>query len=561
MNASGDWLAIGSPSSQQLLVWEWRSETYVLKQRGHSYGMRCMAYSDDGVVICTGGEDGKIKLWNASSGFCYATMEKSHTAPITAVCFANASVVLTASLDGTVRAHDLHRYRTFKTFTTPKPVQFLSLAVDPSGELVTAGSSDPFHIYVWNLQTAKLLDVLTGHEAPVCALSFQGTGGVLASGSWDGTLKFWDFYKANIPTESVQHSSEVVCIAFRPDGKEVCTGTVGGLLSFWDVEDAKLKFEIDGRRDIAGGRKMNDRMTSDNNAASRYFTSVCYSADGSCVLAGGNSKYVCIYEVSQQVLVKKFQVTFNRSLDGVLDELNSKNLTDGGPIDEEALSDDDNKSRAFLLPGARRGDDGSRKSRVEVLTRQLSFSSTGREWAAVSGEGLHVYALDDELGFDPMGLSEETTPQAIFHNLAIQDYDKALLMALHLNEHDLVRQVLEATPFYLIRFITKDIPNKAVESLCQYLATMLEDSTMLGFYLEWTRRLLWNKGRYLEKDRGTVMRAMRSLHKAAQRHYDDIKPVSSENKYNLAFLEQQALSASAAGGTHKFLAQSSSSSK
>ena len=115
LNASGDWLALGSPSSQQLLVWEWRSETYVLKQRGHAYGMRCMAYSQDGVVICTGGEDGKIKLWNASSGFCYATMEKAHTAPITAVCFANASVVLTASLDGTVRAHDCLLY------TSPSP--------------------------------------------------------------------------------------------------------------------------------------------------------------------------------------------------------------------------------------------------------------------------------------------------------------------------------------------------------------------------------------------------------------------------------------------------------
>jgi periodic tryptophan protein 2 len=321
LNKSGDWLALGCPSSQQLLVWEWRSETYVLKQRGHAYGMRCMAYSPDGVVICTGGEDGKLKLWNATSGFCYVTLEQSHTAPITSVVFAKSSVVLSASLDGTVRAHDLHRYRTFKTLTTPTPVQFLSLAVDPSGEIVTAGTTDPFHIYVWNLQTAKLMDVLTGHEGPVCALTFQSSGGILASASWDGSVKFWDLYKQNVPTESVQHTSDVVCVAFRPDGKELCTGTIGGLLSFWNVEDAKLKFEIDGRRDIAGGRKMNDRRTADNNASSRYFTSVCYSADGSCVLAGGNSKYVCIYEVSQQMLLKKFQVTFNRSLDGVLDEV------------------------------------------------------------------------------------------------------------------------------------------------------------------------------------------------------------------------------------------------
>ena len=330
LNNTGEWLALGCPAAQQLLVWEWRSESYILKQRGHAYGMRCMAYSPDGVVVCTGGEDGKIKLWNATSGFCYVTLEKNHTAPVTSVCFANSSVVLSASLDGTVRAHDLHRYRTFKTLTTPTPVQFLSLAVDPAGEIVTAGTMEPFHIYAWNLQTGKLLDILSGHQGPVCGMTYQtSVGGALVSASWDGTVKLWDLYKQKdgntvVPSESMAHTADVVCVACRPDGKELCSGTIGGLLSFWDVEHAKLKFEIDGRRDIAGGRKMNDRMTADNNASSRYFTSICYSADGSYLLAGGNSKYVCIYEISQQMLLKKFQVTFNRSLDGVLDEVRVK---------------------------------------------------------------------------------------------------------------------------------------------------------------------------------------------------------------------------------------------
>lgn len=319
LNRTGDWLALACPASQQLLVWEWRSETYVLKQRGHAYGMRCMSYAPDAVAVATGGEDGQLKLWNSNTGFCYVTM-RPHTAPVTAVCFANASVVITASLDGTVQAHDLHRYRTFKTLTTPTPTQFLCLAVDNGGgEIVAAGSTDPFHIYCWSLQTGQLLDVLTGHVGPVCDLDFSG--GILASASWDGTMKTWDVFKTNAAIDSFQHSTDVVCVALRPDGQQVCTGTIGGLLSFWNVSDGKLLFEIDGRRDIAGGRKLNDRVAANNNAASRYFTSVCYSADGSCVLAGGNSKFVCIYEVSQQVLLKKFQVSYNRSLDGVLDEV------------------------------------------------------------------------------------------------------------------------------------------------------------------------------------------------------------------------------------------------
>lgn len=51
-------------------------------------------------------------------------------------------------------------------------------------------------VYVWSLQTGKLLDVLAGHEAPLSELSFSPSQGVLASASWDGTVKLWDVFKS-----------------------------------------------------------------------------------------------------------------------------------------------------------------------------------------------------------------------------------------------------------------------------------------------------------------------------------------------------------------------------
>ena len=47
------------------------------------------------------------------------------------------------------------------------------------------------------------------------------------------------------------------------------------------------------------------------------FYSLCYSADCSCLLAAGRSKFICIYSCQHQVLLKKFLITRNRSFDGM----------------------------------------------------------------------------------------------------------------------------------------------------------------------------------------------------------------------------------------------------
>jgi len=64
----------------------------------------------------------------------------------------------------------------------------VSLALDASSELVVAGSEDSYEIFLWSLQTGKLLDVLSGHEGPVTSVAFSPSQpGHLASGSWDKT--------------------------------------------------------------------------------------------------------------------------------------------------------------------------------------------------------------------------------------------------------------------------------------------------------------------------------------------------------------------------------------
>lgn len=38
--------------------------------------------------------------------------------------------------------------------------------------------------------------------------------------------------------------------------------------------------------------------------------------DGEYIIAGGKSKYICIYNVKEEMLVKKFEISQNKSFDG-----------------------------------------------------------------------------------------------------------------------------------------------------------------------------------------------------------------------------------------------------
>jgi periodic tryptophan protein 2 len=106
-------------------------------------------------------------------------------------------------------------------------------------------------------------------------------------------------------------------------------------------------------------------------------------------------------------------------------QLSSMNLGAGGPINDHEDLGDETTFNAVQLPAAKRGDGGTRTSKIEVLTMRVAFSPTGRERATVSGGGLHVYSLDEHMIFDP-SLTEAITPSAVESKLSSGDYGMVL---------------------------------------------------------------------------------------------------------------------------------------
>ncbi|KAJ4452083.1 hypothetical protein ANN_03599 [Periplaneta americana] len=616
LNSTGDWVALGCVGLGQLLVWEWQSETYVMKQQGHFNNMTCLAYSPDGQYIVTGGEDGKVKLWNTSTGFCFVTFHE-HTANISAVQFShNRKFIISASQDGTVRAYDMTRYRNFRTFTSPRPVQFACVALDSTGEFVAAGGQDVFEIYLWSMKIGRTggTRILSGHEGPVVSVAFNPSPAstALASVSWDKTLKLWNAVESGSSHETIQLTADGLYVTYKPNGEEVAVATLDGQITFFHCKTSVQIGSIEGRNDLGSGRSDTDLVTAkkslqgnsdevekelDVNSVwenirdsikiaaeqsigyyetkkkkpwfdedccmvverrkqaklkflqdpveekrdnyfnerreasrtlrnkKRAFTSLCYSADGSCILAGGQSKNVCIYNVREGMLLKKFEITQNRSFDAVDDFINRRKMTEFGNMAlVEEREEREGGNVAIKLPGVRSGDMAARVFKPEVRVYCLQFSPTGQSWSAATTEGLLIYSLETGMVFDPFQLEMSITPDAVKKTLKDCDYAKALMMAIKLNEQNLIQEVIESTKPNDVELTVRSLPEAYMERTLKFVASSLESTCHIQFYLMWVQHILTVHGPVLQahSKKAQVMPIFLTLQKNLTKKYEDL---------------------------------------
>ncbi|KAK7834059.1 periodic tryptophan protein 2, partial [Quercus suber] len=664
-NEAGNWLTFGCAKLGQLLVWEWRSESYVVKQQGHYFDVNCVAYSPDSQLVATGADDNKVKIfvWSMKTGRLLDVLS-GHEGPVHGLIFSPTNAILaSSSWDRTVRLWDVFEGKgAVETF--PHTHEVLTLVYRPDGRQLASSTLDG-QIHFWDPIDGVLMYTIEGrrdiaggrlmtdrrsaansssgkcfttlcYSADGSYILAAGTSkyicmydvadqAILASSSWDRTVRLWDVFEGKGAVETFPHTHEVLTLVYRPDGRQLASSTLDGQIHFWDPIDGVLMYTIEGRRDIAGGRLMTDRRSAANSSSgkcfttlcysadgsyilaagtSKYicmydvadqvngrqlasstldgqihfwdpidgvlmytiegrrdiaggrlmtdrrsaansssgkcFTTLCYSADGSYILAAGTSKYICMYDVADQVLLRRFQITHNLSLDGVLDFLNSKNMTEAGPMD---LIDDDNsdteegvdkQSRAKLgydLPGSL-----PNRGRPVIRTKCLRIAPTGRSFAAATTEGVLVYSIDESFIFDPTDLDIDVTPEAVDAALNEDQQSRALILSLRLNEDSLIKKCIFAISPVDIPAVASSIPYRYLQRLIEAFADLLESCPHLEFILRWCQELCKAHGNSIQQNSRNLLPALKSLQKAITRTHQDLADTCSSNEYMLRYL-------------------------
>lgn len=180
-----------------------------------------------------------IKLWDLESFQPIRTLTGHLDIVPTVVISPDGKFVISGSADKTIGIWDIHTGRRISSLALHSDT-VLALAIDPTGQLLASSSFyDP--ITLWDLPNGYKRQGLIGHASRVDTLAFLppyegGQGGILASGSGDLTIKLWDVTTGNELRTLEGHTQQISALIFSPPSPLAKGGTEGGILASasWD---------------------------------------------------------------------------------------------------------------------------------------------------------------------------------------------------------------------------------------------------------------------------------------------------------------------------------------
>ncbi|WP_372936140.1 WD40 repeat domain-containing protein, partial [Seonamhaeicola sp.] len=127
----------------------------------------------------------------------------------------------------------------------------------PDNNLIATASWDN-SVKLWNAKTGRLLHTFKGHTDWVGSVSFSSDGELILTASKDKTAKIWSVKTGKL-LHTLESESWVKSAQFSPDGSKIVTSSYGGTI-IWDVKTGEILQKLD-----AGSLRANELAQFSHN--------------------------------------------------------------------------------------------------------------------------------------------------------------------------------------------------------------------------------------------------------------------------------------------------------
>ena len=272
------------------------AEPYVLQHvssdKEKSKDVTTLDWNHNGSALATGSYDGQARIWSAS-GKLTTTLSK-HKGPIFSLKWnATGKYLLSGSVDKTAIIWDVHKGDVLQQFAFHKEP---TLDVDWRDEDSFASCSTDKMIYVCKLGQPNFLKCFQGHKDEVNAIKWDPSGQWLASCSDDHTAKVWSMSQSTCLRDLQDHSKEIYTIKWSPTGPGssnpqgklvLASASFDSTIRIWDALSGACLHVLSKHTDPV--------------------YSVAFSANGQFLASGSFDKSLHIWSVRDGALLKTYR--------------------------------------------------------------------------------------------------------------------------------------------------------------------------------------------------------------------------------------------------------------
>ncbi|CAK1548469.1 unnamed protein product [Leptosia nina] len=249
-NCDGNLLATGSYDGYARI---WTTDGKIASTLGQHKGpIFALKWNKRGNYILSAGVDKTTIIWDAASGQC--TQQFSfHKAPALDVDWQTNTSFASCSTDQSIQVCKLHVDKPIKSFLGHTN-EVNAIKWDPQGQLL-ASCSDDMTLKIWSMKQDTCVHDLQAHSKEIYTIKWSPTGPgtqnpnmnlILASASFDSTVRLWDVEKGACVHTLTKHTEPVYSVAFSPDGKFLASGSFDKCVHIWSTQSGSLVHSYKG---------------------------------------------------------------------------------------------------------------------------------------------------------------------------------------------------------------------------------------------------------------------------------------------------------------------------